>query len=155
VEVIEQKVISWFQYLHWADINFDRYICYDESSVTEIAIAFQWFASEYVAIEGWKKVGFRDSEIDELLSKNQNSIDLLRRARNAVFHYQTTPYDKRLEEFAKQFHKDGWLVELHQLFLKFMLAYPGAIYPYSERRKEFVSSFYEIVGWKPCLLKTT
>jgi hypothetical protein len=79
----------------------------------------------------------------------------LRRARNAVFHYQTTPYDKRLEEFAKQFHKDGWLVELHQLFLKFMLAYPRAIYPYSERRKEFVSSFYEIVGWKPCLLKTT
>lgn len=153
--LIDQKVIAWFQYLHWADINFDRYICYDESPATEIAIAFQWFASEYVVIEGWREVDFHDIDIDELLSKNQNSIDLLRRARNAVFHYQQSPFDKRLEEFAKEFHESGWLVDLHQLFLKFMLCYPESIYPYGERREEFANSFYEIVGWKPCLLQAT
>jgi len=146
---LDEKVIAWGQYLHWADINFNRHFCSDEDTPTEIAISFQWFASEYVVIEGWREINHHEKTIFTLLDSNAEGIDLLRRARNAVFHFQKSPLDKRLMEFATAYGASGWLFDLHQAFLSYLLAYPSSVYPYSERKEEFVSEFFDIVGWKP------
>jgi hypothetical protein len=45
-----------------------------------------WYATLYVAIEGWREVGLTDPELDLLLADDRT--DELRRFRNQVFHYQ-------------------------------------------------------------------
>ena len=150
---LDGKIVAWAQYLHWADLNFNRHLSGDENISTEIAIAFQWFASEFVVIEGWKELNHARSSISALLAENAKEVELLRRARNAVFHFQKAPLDNRLSEFATGYGATGWLVDLHQEFLRYLLKYPTLVYPYSGRRKEFVSTFFDVVGWIPEPLK--
>lgn len=55
-----------------------------------------WYATFYVLIEGWQKLKLSDPKIDEYLqSKN---VDLLRRYRNGVFHFQHKYFDSRFLE---------------------------------------------------------
>lgn len=153
---LDRKIISWAQYLQWADINYNRYICDEENTTTEeIAKCLQWFASEYVVIDGWTEIKATNEKIDKILTEKSSSIQLLRRARNAVYHYQKKPLDKRLIEFVSDFSHDSWLIDLHEFFLMYLLNYPASIYPYEERKEEFVYKFYEVIGWKPYVSKTT
>ena len=76
-----KEVASWGQYLHWAQLNVDRWICAEEHTEAEsIAMSFQFFASMYVVIEGWEQLNIRDSEIEEILNQNKEGVALLRRA---------------------------------------------------------------------------
>ncbi len=52
-----------------------------------------WYASLYVVIEGWNDLGLHDPSVDPLL--RSPNVDLLRRYRNAVFHYQGRYYDEK------------------------------------------------------------
>jgi hypothetical protein len=45
-----------------------------------------WYGDLYVVIEGWTALGLSDIKIDALL-KSPN-VELLRRYRNGVFHFQ-------------------------------------------------------------------
>lgn len=56
-----------------------------------------WYATVYVVIEGWRKAGLADSEVDELLGDDR--VDDLRRFRNQVFHYQLEYDNPKLLEF--------------------------------------------------------
>lgn len=47
--------------------------------------------------------------------------DRLRRFRNAVFHYQKHPFDKRLIEFLDASDSETWIRELYAAFEKFFL----------------------------------
>ena len=151
---LDENLISWAQYLRWADVNFNRYVCSDEDTATEIAIAFQWFASEYVVIEGWKEIKHRENGVTTILDANAEGIELLRRARNAVYHFHKSPLDKKLVDFAIAFGANGWLIDLHQSFLKYLLDYPAAVYPHSVRKEEFIGDFFGLVGWRPELLRS-
>lgn len=152
--MIDQKIVAWAQYLHWADINFNRFMSSEDDIASSIGIAFQWFASEYVAIEGWKEIELESAIISKILEENEEGIGILRRARNAVFHFQVAPLEKRLFDFASEFGSNGWLIDLHQAFLAYLLDYPASIYPYDYRREEFGEKFFELAGWKPCLLRS-
>jgi hypothetical protein len=55
-----------------------------------------WYAGLYVVVEGWRELGLQDEEIDLLLESS--NVDLLRRYRNGVFHFQRTYYDNRFLE---------------------------------------------------------
>jgi hypothetical protein len=52
-----------------------------------------WYAGLYVLIDGWRTLGLHDDEIDRLL--DSPNVDLLRRYRNGVFHFQRTYFDER------------------------------------------------------------
>jgi hypothetical protein len=154
--IADDKIISWAQYLHWADLNFDRYLLNDddEEPSVKIALACHWFASEYVVIEGWLKLKKDSQEIEKLLHGNEDSIDLLRRARNVVYHFQDNPLDKRLEEFITDGSRVLWLAQLHKKFIEYLIEYPTLVWPFKDhRRDEFVSNFYELIGWTPCTIK--
>lgn len=52
-----------------------------------------------VVIEGWRKAGISDSEVDEILGDDR--VDDLRRFRNQIFHYQREYDNPKLLEFLR------------------------------------------------------
>ena len=52
-----------------------------------------WYGGLYAVIEGWQELGLTDPTIDRLLESP--NVELLRRYRNGVFHYQMTYFDDR------------------------------------------------------------
>ncbi|WP_407194628.1 hypothetical protein [Bradyrhizobium sp. STM 3566] len=51
----------------------------------------------YVVIEGYRPLELKEEAIDALLGANDYE-SRLRRFRNAVFHYQADPFDKRTKK---------------------------------------------------------
>ena len=81
-----------------------------------------WYSSLYVLIEGWHSLGLQDKEIDRLLASPY--VDLLRRYRNAVFHFQKRFSDKRFIELMLV-GREGvdWVRQLHGEFGRFFLVW--------------------------------
>jgi hypothetical protein len=57
-----------------------------------------WYALLYVVIEGYLELNGDDEEVDKLLA-NEEMVSLLRRFRNATFHYQENPLSDKLIDF--------------------------------------------------------
>lgn len=79
-----------------------------------------WYAGLFVVIEGWREMGLQDQEIANLL--DSPNVDLLRRYRNGVFHFQRTYFDERFLAFIR----DGedvvdWVRSLNSAFGRFFL----------------------------------
>lgn len=55
-----------------------------------------WYGTLYTVVEGWKELNYSDSKIDGLL--DSSTIELLRRYRNGVFHYQQNYSDNRFTD---------------------------------------------------------
>ncbi|MEP3348810.1 MAG: hypothetical protein ABJN96_02525 [Marinomonas sp.] len=145
-----KKVASWGQYVYWAQLNGDQWICSEEHIPSKsVALSFQFFASMYVVIEGWQQLKLQDVEIDRILQKNQDGVLLLKRARNAVYHFQKEMYGEKMTSFAYEFGKDSWVVDLYYEFVRFLGEYPKKICPFGEQQEHFVFQFYEILGWEP------
>lgn len=56
-----------------------------------------WYGMLFVVIEGWQEAALSDPEIDHLLQSP--NVDLLRRFRNGIFHFQQHWLDPRLTDF--------------------------------------------------------
>lgn len=79
-----------------------------------------WFATLYVIIEGWKELGLKDDKIDALLGSDY--VDLLRRFRNGVFHFQRDYFDPRFTNYVKAGDPaTNWADELHDEFSRYFL----------------------------------
>jgi hypothetical protein len=86
----------------------------------ELYMSF-WYAGVYVLIEGWRELHLTDRRIEELLNQD-NYVELLRRYRNGIFHFQKEYYDQRLanvwmekEDFVQ------WIRTLNKEFGRFFL----------------------------------
>lgn len=84
-----------------------------------IAMSY-WYGGLYVVIEGWRELELRDPQIDALLASP--NVDLLKRYRNGIFHYQRRYFDERFVELIR----DGedvvnWVRELNSQFGRFFL----------------------------------
>lgn len=79
-----------------------------------------WFASLYVVVEGWTELGLEDEVIRGLLTSPNSQ--LLRRFRNAVFHFQPTYFDRRLTDLiASKEDAAAWAASLHDAFSDYFL----------------------------------
>ena len=77
----------------------------------------------YVVIEGWKELKLHDPVIDGLLTSP--NVDLLRRYRNGVFHFQPEYMDKRFRGFVEEGTEPvAWVRELNKQFGRFFLEQP-------------------------------
>jgi hypothetical protein len=58
-------VVAWGQYVHWAQLQFERFVSMDEncSDSERTGIVAHWLAAEYVVLEGWRELGFTGSLI--------------------------------------------------------------------------------------------
>jgi hypothetical protein len=79
-----------------------------------------WYACLFVVIEGWHELKLSDPVIDNLLVSPH--VDLLRRFRNGVAHYQPKYWDDRLTDFVAQGPSSAkWARELNGNFGRFFL----------------------------------
>ena len=79
-----------------------------------------WYACSYVLVEGWRGLKLSDPHIDLLLESP--NVDLLRRYRNGVFHFQKEYFDERFVALIR----DGenvvpWIRQLRKEFSRFFL----------------------------------
>ena len=80
-----------------------------------------WYGLLFVVIEGWHELGLHDTEIDELLKSPH--VDLLRRTRNGVFHFQKAYFDKRFLGFVTTDRTADWVRTLNQAFGRYFLGH--------------------------------
>ena len=98
-------VVALHRYFIWANkmrTDFDALLqnqkgTIPSASAYEIEIQLYmsyWYSELYVVIEGWQKLKLIDPRIHDLLNKT-DFVDLLRRYRNGVFHFQKDYFDQR------------------------------------------------------------
>jgi len=80
-----------------------------------------WYGTLYVVVEGWHELKLTDPLIDALLSSPY--VDLLRRYRNAVFHFQRKFYDERFWDLMLAGRESvEWVSQLHREFRRYFMA---------------------------------
>jgi len=154
----DEKLVSWFRYLFWADICYKRvgkiFDEYEniEKIETSIFIAFvsQWYGSLYVVIEGWKELKLEDKFINKLLNEHQDLIEILRRYRNCVYHFQPELLDKRIIDFVKtEKNISLWLNLIHNQFIRYF-SYQLTKLPGNKRQKSGIKiALKQLIGWIP------
>ncbi len=79
-----------------------------------------WYGALYVLVEGWHELSLRDEKIDQLLTSPY--VDMLRRYRNAVFHFQKKYSDKRFMDLMLA-GRDSvqWVSQLHGEFGRYFM----------------------------------
>jgi hypothetical protein len=78
-----------------------------------------WYGALYVVIEGWRDLGLSDATIDKLLASS--NVDLLKRYRNGVFHFQKQYFDSRFTGFMASQDSVPWVRELNRAFGDYFL----------------------------------
>jgi hypothetical protein len=79
-----------------------------------------WFSGMFVLIEGYKSIGITEPAIEELL-KQQDKVDILRRYRNTVYHFQPEYFDDRNVAFMNSAGSMlPWLRDLRIAFSRFI-----------------------------------
>jgi hypothetical protein len=117
-----EKLFAWAKYLYCAELLYRRAeehldrpdLEHGEARWRFFATTSQWYASEFVVIEGWHELRANDAVIARLLGHHSSYVDQLRRFRNTVFHYQPSLLDKRILEFNEDpMRTVPWLHHLH------------------------------------------
>lgn len=132
---LSPEIITLHRYFIWADrmkVHFDEVLKkFGSEAVSgdptkkkegiEIFLYMSlWYATFYVLITGWQELKLSDEKIDTLLqSKN---VDLLRRYRNGVFHFQKDYHDERFMKLMKEGEDvANWIRDLRDEFSRWFL----------------------------------
>ena len=78
-----------------------------------------WYAALYVVIEGYQEIGLKDNIIDSLITSPY--VDLLRRYRNGVCHFQKDYFDNRFVNFMEPPDIVKWIRSLNLEFGRFFI----------------------------------
>lgn len=100
----KEKLLSLHRYFIWANkmrTHFDEYamkadLTQSQSQMDLMMYMSYWYGTLYTVVEGWRELNYSDSKIDSLL--DSSTIELLRRYRNGVFHYQQNYSDNRFTD---------------------------------------------------------
>ena len=90
----------------------------DEAANEAFMYLSYWYAGLYVVCEGWQELRLSDTEIDDLLASPH--LEILKRFRNGVYHFQADYFDKRFMNvlaLGKDF--DNWVKSLTDAFVRF------------------------------------
>jgi hypothetical protein len=151
------QIFAWARYVYWADVECQQYDAYeppaDEPAVgLQFVLMLKWYASLYVAIEGWSKCPLSDATVDELLRDPafDHNLQLLRRFRNGVYHYQPELINDKLLGFLREATQTvAWAFLIHSEFKRVLweFAHPPTFPP--EKQTELVDLLRGIIGWLP------
>lgn len=95
----------------------------DEGIETFMYMSY-WYAGLYVVIEGWRTLKLSDADVDGLLSITKN-VELLKKYRHGVYHYQRNYFDNRFMNFmTKGQNVIAWVRNLNLAFGAYFLNQP-------------------------------
>ncbi|HDL7785388.1 TPA: hypothetical protein PXP32_000819 [Yersinia enterocolitica] len=146
------KMISWGQYIHWARIQYENYskVSKEDCHYTKlIGVSAHWLASQYVVIEGWLELKEDDKVINLLLDEHSDFVAILKKCRNAVYHFQNEIFDKRIQQVGKENKLLDWVVSLQQEFERYLFIYPFLIYGLNKSSVSLQHDYFDCIGWKP------
>jgi hypothetical protein len=147
-----EHLVSWGQYMHWAEIHFERFRLYpaDADHVARIGVVAHWLASEYVVLEGWSEIDMTNERVSRLLSAYPEHKDLLRRCRNAVYHFQKDPLDARLSRVLKDENEElRWAVALHFELQGVLLQLSDQLRTGGPLNRQIAAALARTIGWFP------
>ena len=155
----QERTLTWARYLYWADLSLRHWDAYVEGARLQgeyedwwrfFALQSHWYASEYVVIEGWRDAGLHDPVIDHALNGWADVVDMLRRYRNGVFHFQPNLIEARFDPFLQDSQRSMfWAHYLHHEFLRYYWAYVHRFPGTADDRAEWRDTILGIVGWIP------
>ena len=146
------KLISWGQYVHWANIQYEqtRRISKENCHYSRtIGAGAHWLAAQYVVIEGWNALKEKDASINRLLSKYEDYVSILRRCRNAVYHYQDRILDNRIQKALGESEMTHWAAALQDEFERFLFMYPFKECGMCAESINLHNEYFGCIGWKP------
>lgn len=124
--VQDAEIFNLYKYFIWADRMKTAYDALLDKNVQEpiprakfemesnLYMSY-WFGALYVVIEGWKQLHLSDRKIASLL--DSPNVNLLRRYRNGVFHFQRDYFDERFLSFLRDgINRIEWTRNLHHEF---------------------------------------
>ena len=115
-----------------------------------VGITAHWLAAEYIVLEGWQRIGRDDPKLNKLLSLYPENVEVLRRCRNAVYHFQTEILDKRiLKCTANENEEMIWSIALHFEFQRYLLNLPYSFYGSQEEQENLADEMAACIGWWP------
>ena len=151
------RIYAWARYVFWAEVEGQQYDTYelveDESPLgVGTVLMLHFYSALWVAIEAWRKCPLTDETIDELLTDPafEQNVQLLRRFRNGVYHYQPDLINERVLAFFREGeHAAIWAFLLRGEFKRVVweMAHPPGINPKSQ--DELADAIHGIVGWLP------
>lgn len=154
-----EKALAWARYLFWADLARRQFDDYAEGKRLSnewedwwhfFALLSGWYGAEYVVIEGWRDAELHDQIIDGALVRWSDIVDLLRRYRNGVFHYQPNLIEPKVTPVPEEAERlMFWVHYLHNEFLRYWWSYVNEFPGSAEQQLEFRDSVLAIVGWIP------
>jgi hypothetical protein len=122
-------IVTLHRYFIWANrmrthfdeiLNREQFSYEGTAQIESFLYMSYWYAGLYVVIEGWKALELSDTVIDELV--NSPNVELLRRYRNGVFHFQRNYNDQRFDEFMTQGTDEvAWVRSLNEQFGRYFL----------------------------------
>lgn len=72
-----------------------------------------WYALLYVVVEGYRELKISYGPLDEVLAEGEYE-SLMRRFRNATFHYQENPFSAKLIDFLEKSESEAWIQRLNK-----------------------------------------
>lgn len=149
---LSMMVIAWGQYIHWAQLQFERFasIGDGDSDSHQIGVFAHWLAAEYVVLEGWRELGITDKRVSKLIQLYPENCETLRRCRNAVYHFQPEILDRRIINCLQNKNEEAvWSISLHYEFQRLLIAYPYALSGTIEEQAEVADEMERCIGWIP------
>jgi len=146
------KLIAWGQYVHWCELQFGQYSRLSENTpeAEVVGVTAHWFAALRVVLEGWKELGHKDPKIDKLLSLYPENEDVLRRCRNAVYHFQDQIMDRRIVNMLSDTNEAfTWSLALHFEFQRYLVDYPHGLSSNREENELLAAEMAACIGWWP------
>jgi hypothetical protein len=77
-----------------------------------------WYACLSTVLEGWKKERINHAPVTEM-ARDHRKIDLLKKYRNAVFHYSPDYDDLRFVAVSEEADFEEWALKLHMQLARF------------------------------------
>ena len=126
----EQRMLSLYNYFAWADhmrrlyeasLNSPESLPGRGDPTTWVTMSY-WYSGLYVIVEAWQEnlKGLEDKRIDSLLQK-QDLVKLLKKYRNATFHYQPKLFhSKHIDLMKKGEEARNWIENVHKAFGDFL-----------------------------------
>lgn len=158
-----ERTLAFARYLSWADLQknlFDAEMSREVDSADDTALKDHewrwfglmsyWYASLNVVIEAWDKLSFVDPTINRLLAHPNQFRKLLRRYRNAVFHFQQSLLDPRFVELlVRGAGHVYWILALHDEFMRFFAEHLNRQVVTDTQRAELRENIEGVIHWYP------